>query len=156
MLRESQFPDFLQHEQVTLDAIRFRFKEKSRPDDYASAISARMPRPYPKDLLISAPSLTYPWSEYEDPTTGEMKVREYLESFRISNGRVVLMAKKQDLDSLQPQPDVRWETEPWYGSQYRVEKFDEEFIKQVSVKSSSHVIVLIFKRLTGKCYQRHL
>jgi insulysin len=27
---------------------------------------------------------------------------------------------------------VQWENEPWYGTAYRVERFDEEFVKQVN------------------------
>lgn len=27
--------------------------------------------------------------------------------------------------------DFTWEKEPWYGTKYRIERFDEQFIKEV-------------------------
>lgn len=82
--------------------------------------------PVPQEFLLSAPVLTWDWED----GNGVRKVREYLESFRITNARVVLMAKADEhakLDSGTP-----WSNEPWYGTEYRVEHFDKEFIEQVT------------------------
>lgn len=134
LLRDSQFPPYLQKEEIVMDTARFRFKEKGRPDDYASKLSARLPKPYPRELILSASSLTYPWNEYEDPEAGERKVREYLEAFRIQNGRVFLMAQANEFAKLEPKSDAQWESEPWYGTMYRVERFDENYVAQVCCK----------------------
>lgn len=114
---------------ATITETHFRFLEKKRPDDYATWISEHMAWPVPRELLICAPHLSWEWEN-----NGEIeKVKEYLDSFRITNGRVVLMAKAEEHAKLTT--DTTWENEPWYGTPYRVERFDREFIKQVSVSS---------------------
>lgn len=126
LLRSSTFDAFHQKELVDLATIRFRFQEKRRPDDYATRIAEHMARPYPKELLLSASQLVWEW----DQSTGDEKIREYLDSFRLQNGRAVLMAKKEDLERLDP--NSAWESEPVYGTEYRVERLDEAFIKKAS------------------------
>lgn len=126
LLRSSDFPAYHQNELATLSATRFRFQDKRKPDDYAKWISSTMTWPVPQEFLLSAPVLTWDWED----GNGVRKVREYLESFRITNARVVLMAKADEhakLDSGTP-----WSNEPWYGTEYRVEHFDKEFIEQVT------------------------
>lgn len=130
LLRESTFAPFHQKELVTLAKTRFRFQEKRRPDDYATRIAERMARGYPRDLLLSAPLLVWDWDDYKHEGGGEEKIREYLESFRLEKGRVILMAQKGDLESVGFRD--HWETEPWYGTEYRVERFDEDFVKQAN------------------------
>ncbi len=133
LLRESTFAPFHQKELVTLAKTRFRFQEKRRPDDYATRIAERMGRGYPRDLLLSAPLLVWDWDDYKHEGGGEEKIREYLESFRLEKGRVILMAQKGDLESVGFRD--HWETEPWYGTEYRVERFDDDFVEQVSIMS---------------------
>ncbi|KAF9469217.1 Metalloenzyme, LuxS/M16 peptidase-like protein [Collybia nuda] len=124
LLRSSEFASYHQHEVSTIAATHFRFLEKKRPDDYATWISEHMAWPVPKELLISAPQLTWGWEQ-----NGEVeKIREYLDSFRITKGRVVLMAKAEEHTELFA--NANWKNEPWYGTPYRVEKFDEDFIKR--------------------------
>lgn len=130
-----------------MDLARFRYKEKGRPDDYASSVSARMAKPFPKELILAAASLTYPWAEYKDPAAGERKVREYLESFRIDNGRVLLMAKADVLEQLEGEKNVKWEAEPWYGTLYHVKRFDEQFVQQASPPTSSLYTMLQITRV---------
>jgi insulysin len=125
LLRSSEFAAYHQREVSTIAATHFRFLEKKRPDDYATWIAEHMAWPVPKELLISAPQLTWEWEQ-----NGEVeKVKEYLDSFRITTGRVVLMAKAEEHAKLAS--NATWENEPWYGTPYRVEKFDEGFIKKV-------------------------
>jgi insulysin len=125
LLRSSKFDAFHQQELAKLSEIRYRFAEKRRPDDYASTLSENMAWPIPRDLLLSAPQLTWDWDSEE----GEAKVREYLNSFRLTGARVVLMATGEEHAKLSP--DATWEKEPWYGTEYNVERFDEKFIEQV-------------------------
>jgi insulysin len=98
--------------------------------------------PVPKEYLLSAPVLIWDW----DHDNGERKVREYLESFRITEARAVLMAKADEHAKLESK--TPWCKEPWYGTEYRIEPFDQEFIElvtftpddfQTQTNSSAHV-----------------
>lgn len=81
--------------------------------------------PSPRDLVLAAPQLVWDWDEH-----GENEMREMLNGLRADNGWAMLNAKADDHAKLK---DVsNWETEPWYGTPYRIEKWDEAFIKEVS------------------------
>ncbi|RDB21223.1 hypothetical protein Hypma_011756 [Hypsizygus marmoreus] len=127
LLRTSKLDEFHQREVAQVSEIRFRFAEKRRPDDYATWVAETMSWPVPRDLILSAPQLTWDWHS-ED---GEAKVKEYLETFRITEGRAVLMATADEHAKLAP--SATWEKEPWYGTDYRVERFDEQLIKEAGV-----------------------
>ncbi|KAJ7723946.1 Metalloenzyme, LuxS/M16 peptidase-like protein, partial [Mycena maculata] len=129
LLRDSQFEAFHQRELVTLSATKFRFKEKGRPDSYATWAAEHMTRPVPLELVLSAQALIWDWDGDDQPGGGgEAKVRAYLDSFRPENARVMLMAKGVEHTKLAP--NAVWEKEPWYGTEYYVEKFNEAFIRQ--------------------------
>ncbi|RXW22316.1 hypothetical protein EST38_g3526 [Candolleomyces aberdarensis] len=125
LLRPSQFDSFHQHERVLLSSLRFRFSEKKRPDDYATWVSEHMTWPIPPELLIAGPQLTWEWG---NEGLEEKTIRSYLESFRVNGGRVVLMAKKEDHERVNP--GTGWQTEPWYGTQYKVERWGQEFVEK--------------------------
>lgn len=82
--------------------------------------------PIPKDLLLKAPEVTWNW----DSAAGENEVRKCLETFRITECRVVLMATASEHSKI-ASADSTWKKEPWYGTNYRVERFDERFINEV-------------------------
>ena len=96
--------------------------------------------PIPRDLLLSAPQVIWDWDSQE----GEAKVKEYLDTLRLTEGRVVLMASAEEHARLFP--NATWEKEPWYGTEYRVERFDDEFIEKVIFVSAptgnSHLIFI--------------
>ncbi|ESK89443.1 insulin-degrading enzyme [Moniliophthora roreri MCA 2997] len=121
------FDAYHQREIATLSSIWFRFIEKQRPDNYATYIAENMAKPYPRELLLVAPSVTWNWGG----TAGEEKVKEYLQGFQIDNSRVVLMGKEQELDKVKQFNNTieKWQEEPWYRTKYRVVHFPEEFIK---------------------------
>lgn len=127
LLRSAQFESFHQHERVLLSALRFRFSEKKRPDDYATWVAEHLSWPIPPELLIAGPQLTWEWGK---EGLEEKKIREYLDSFRPTEGRVVLMAKKEELEKLEPVQN--WEKEPWYGTGYSVKRWDQEFVKEAN------------------------
>jgi insulysin len=130
LLRESQFEAFHQRELATLATTKFRFKEKGRPDSYATWVAEHMTRPVPLELVLSAQALVWDWDGDNQPGSGgEAKVREYLDTFRVENARVTLMAK--GAEHIQLAPNAVWKKEPWYGTEYYVEKFDDAFIQQV-------------------------
>ncbi|KAF7363794.1 Insulin-degrading enzyme [Mycena sanguinolenta] len=129
LLRDSQFEGFHQHEMVTLAHTRFRFKEKIRPDSYATWVAEHMTRPVPPELMLSAQALLWDWDGDDLPGGGgEAKVRAYLDALRVENARVMLMAKGTDHAKLAP--NAVWQKEPWYGTEYYVEKFDDAFIQR--------------------------
>ena len=111
-----------------MSEIRFRFAEKRQPDSYATWIAETMARPLPRDQLLSAPSLVQPW-QGDEPGT-EKTIRKYLDSFTMDNCRVVLMAQGEEHAKLVP--EATWEKEPWYGTEYRVERFKEEQVKEAT------------------------
>ncbi|KAF5347143.1 hypothetical protein D9757_013657 [Collybiopsis confluens] len=144
LLRSSPttFESYLQKERAVLSDIRFRFKEKTRPDDYVTGIAERQTQPYPPELLLVAPSVSWEWGdEYLAAAAGagggREKVSEYLDQFKLENGRFILMAKGEDLEEVLnlgggKESDSVWEKEPIYGTMYRVTKVDEEFMRQTA------------------------
>ncbi|KIP12311.1 hypothetical protein PHLGIDRAFT_21111 [Phlebiopsis gigantea 11061_1 CR5-6] len=124
MMRSSPLPEWYQHEIAEIRDIRFKFQEKRSPDDYATWISEHMAWPVPREQIFSGHQLVEEWNGKD----GEQEVRNILDSLRIENGRVLLMAKKEEHERLAGVID--WEEEPIYGTRYRVERFDTEFISK--------------------------
>ena len=85
--------------------------------------------PIPRDLIVAAPRLTWPYANKEERKANEAKVAEYLQSFTPEQSRVVLMAKKDD--HIRVHPDLKWKKEPWYGTEYGIQRFDSELIAEV-------------------------
>ena len=109
-----------------LKATRFRFAEKRRPDDYAVWVTEHLSWPVPRELVLSAPQLAWEWDETDPINGGEAEMRQVLDSLTVDRGRVVLMAQKDVHERVRGASE--WQSEPWYGTQYRVEKLDEDFI----------------------------
>ena len=128
LLRVSTFPAWNQLEIVSIDATRFRFTEKTRPDDYAVYLAEHMAWPVPEELFIAAPQLRQPWdSDGED----EKVMRRMLDGLTVHKGRVVLMARGEEHERVDGAKD--WKKEPVYGTEYSVMRMDDAFIKEVSV-----------------------
>ncbi|KAG6907416.1 hypothetical protein DXG01_008988 [Tephrocybe rancida] len=136
LLRASKLDAFHQREIAKVSDIRFRFKEKKRPDEYATAITEYMSWPVPKELMLKAPEVTWDW----DSDVGETEVLNFLETFRVTEGRVVLMATGTEHAKI-ASADTTWETEPWYGTSYRVERFDEKSIEKASPNAISELFL---------------
>ncbi|KXN92195.1 Insulin-degrading enzyme [Leucoagaricus sp. SymC.cos] len=128
LLRSSQLENYHQQEIASLSSIRFQFAEKRRPDNYATWISEHMNWPVPPELLISGPQLSWEWGTTEAAGSEEATIRRYLDSFRIFEGRVILMAKGDEHNKIRP--GLQWQKEPWYGTDYHVERFDKMFVDQ--------------------------
>lgn len=85
---------------------------------------------------MSAPQLVEEWDEVDPmkPGGGEREVRDALEGLRVEKGRSVLMGRKEEFERIgfgEKDGKGAWKAEPWYGTLHRVEKYDEEFIRQV-------------------------
>jgi len=129
LLRSSKFDAFHHEELARVSDTRFRFLDKQKPGDYVTRLTGHMAWPTPRNLLLAAPELTWSWETEEDRKRGEKKIAEYLEFFRVGNSRVVLMAGKDDIAKIQA--DLQWGKEPWYGTEYAVQRWDADFIKEV-------------------------
>lgn len=98
----------------------FRFLEKDGPVDYASSLSGYLQSPYcPRERILSAQSLSEEFVE--------KPVREILHALSPENARIKIVSK--NLDSISP--NGTWENEKWYGTEYKVTKFDDNFIRAV-------------------------
>ncbi|KAI0005889.1 Metalloenzyme, LuxS/M16 peptidase-like protein [Russula compacta] len=125
MLRSTDLSPLHQAEVSSLSDIRFRFSEKRRPDDYAVWVADKLAWPVPRELVIKAPLVV---SEWDTNGTAQAIAFRTLEGLSVKNGRMVLMARKEEFQKLLS--TQQWQTEPWYGTQYRVERLDETFIRE--------------------------
>jgi insulysin len=126
MLRSTDLSPPHQRETSSLSRIRFRFSEKRRPDDYAVWVTDKLAWPVPRELVIKAPQVV---SEWDLDGTAQTVASRTLEGLGVRNSRIVLMAKKEEFQRLLGTQE--WQAEPWYGTQYRVERLDEAFVHEV-------------------------
>jgi insulysin len=124
LLKSTALPIWYQHEVSALSDIRFRFQEKRRPEDYAVWLSETMSSPYPRSLVLKASQYTWPW---EADGQGPIEAARLLDSLRVSESRTVLLGQKGE--HVKVAGEQEWNTEPWYGTQYRVDQYDEAFVK---------------------------
>jgi insulysin len=134
LLRSSELPAWYQREMSLMSQTRFRFKEKTKPESYAVWVSSHMEWPVPRDLVLAAPQLIWEWDEPDHDGSGLEEIRRVLDSFTIDKGRAVLMAKPEEHDKIGAS-DAVWEKEPIYGTCYRVEKLEKDFVEQVNCLS---------------------
>lgn len=121
LLRDSEFPSWIQSEIQALAALKFRFMEKQRdPENYAAQVSMSLKRPLPRSLIVSGPKLVFDWDE--------QLVRDTLAGLIAEDSRVVLMAKDHSLVG----KTGPWSTEPWYGTEYTVDRLETDIISTVS------------------------
>ncbi|KAG1754340.1 Metalloenzyme, LuxS/M16 peptidase-like protein [Suillus lakei] len=124
LLRSSAFPKWYQSELVKLARTRFQFAAKQNAESYAVSLSERLGRPVPPESILRETVVPCEW----DSEDGEREVRDILEDMRITKGRAVLMAKKEELERISK--NEQWEHEKWYGTGYRVERWDPSFVEQ--------------------------
>ncbi len=122
LLRASPLPVFHFAEVRTMAATRFRFKEKAQPHSYATALAHALAEPYPPEQLLSGAHFYRDWDE--------SLVRQVLDGFVPERVRVTLQAKTHHEDIVRN--DVEWVTEKWYGTQYVVQKMEQELLQKVS------------------------
>jgi insulysin len=126
MLRSTDLSPTHQIEVSSLSNIRFRFSEKRRPDDYAVWVAEKLSWPVPREFVIKAPQVV---SEWDHSGNAQAVAFQTIKGLSVRNSRTVLMAKQGEFQRLLG--TQQWQTEPWYGTQYRVERLDEDFIREV-------------------------
>lgn len=124
MLRSTDLSPTHQTEVSSLSDIRFRFAEKRRPDNYAVWMTDKLSWPVPRELVIKAPQVVSEWDG-----TAQSVAFQTLKGLSVENTRTVLMAKQGEFQRLFGTQE--WQSEPWYGTKYRVERLDEAFIQEV-------------------------
>ncbi|KAJ3551779.1 hypothetical protein NM688_g4513 [Phlebia brevispora] len=128
LLRSSPLPQWYSEEMSRISAMRFRFAEKRRPDDYAMFVAEHMGWPVPRDHILDAPQTVDAWDKADRLNGGEKEVRDLLNSLTVYRGRAVLMAKKEEFGRVRP--GLEWKNEPIYGTPYHVEQFDSKFLEE--------------------------
>lgn len=103
-----------------MSAINFRFQEKMQPHTYVGWLARELACPYPPSEVLGASELFLEWDE--------SAVRELLDNYLLpEKGRVILEAREH------PEvPSDAWQTERWYGAEYRVRRQDEDVLKKAS------------------------
>lgn len=127
LLRSTDFPDWYQREISMMYQTRFRFKEKSKPESFAIWLSSHMEWPVPRELVLKAPQLVWEWDS-ADKEAGPGQVNKILESLTVDKGRTVLMAKAEEHKKISV-GDAGWQKEPVYGTVFKVDQLDKEFIE---------------------------
>ncbi|KAI0282121.1 Metalloenzyme, LuxS/M16 peptidase-like protein [Russula aff. rugulosa BPL654] len=125
MLRSTNLSPTYQSEVSSLSDIRFRFAEKRRPDNYAVWVTDMLSWPVPREFVIKAPQVI---SEWDPDGTAQAVAFQTLRALSVKNARTLLMAKQGEFQRLFGTQE--WQSEPWYGSQYRVERLDDAFIQE--------------------------
>ena len=126
MLRSTGLSPAYQIEVSALSNIRFQFLEKRRPGSYAVWMAEQLSQPVPRELVIKAPQVV---SQWDHDGTSQAVAFQTLKGLSVKNCRIVLTATQGEFQKLLG--TQQWKTEPWYGTQYRVERLDEAFIQEV-------------------------
>ena len=127
MLRSTDLSPTHQTEVSSLSDIRFRFAEKRRPDNYAVWMADKLSWPVPRELVVKAPQVV---SEWDPDGTAQGVAFQTLKGLSVKNSRIIFMARPGEFQRLFGTQE--WQSEPWYGTKYRVERLDEAFMQEVS------------------------
>ena len=130
LLRSSELPPWYQKELSIINETKFQFAEKRRPDDYAVWVSEHMAWPVEQEAVLSSAQLV---SEWDQSGEGEKEVRNILNTLTIDQSRAVVMAQPDEFQRVfeVEGKTLNWESEPWYGTKYIVERFSDDFVSKV-------------------------
>ena len=97
--------------------------------------------PVERDAVLSSPQLVSQWDESGE---GEKEIGDILNTLTIDEGRAIVMARPDEFQRVfetEGKPS-EWESEPWYGTKYLVERFSEDFVSRVRITSKRSVITI--------------
>jgi insulysin len=88
--------------------------------------------PVERDAVLSSAQLV---SEWDGSGEGEKEVRDTLNTLTIDEGRAIVMARPDEFQRVfgAEGKSLDWESEPWYGTKYLVERFSEDFVSKVRI-----------------------
>ncbi|KLO18632.1 hypothetical protein SCHPADRAFT_925084 [Schizopora paradoxa] len=115
LLQNSATADWFYHEIKDMAYTDFNYTEEVDAYHYAIQLSQYMKWPTPRNLILSAPELY--WEHDEE------QYRSVLNALDFNNCQIYLLSK--DLDQIGITGP--WEKEKWFGAEYKVVKFSEEF-----------------------------
>ena len=123
MLNESPPQQWIFDELKRMSEVDFRFKQKAPASKTASGLSAVMQRPYPREWLLSGPSLLRKFDQEA--------IKNGLAHLRPDNFRLTLVSQ---------QYPGNWDKkERWYGTQYKVERIPDNFLSELTTAWSARV-----------------
>lgn len=115
LLKTSPVQEWAFKEVQQLCELAFRFKEKSPPSSYASALSSQMQMPFPREWVLSGPYLT---REFDQEL-----VRSTMDWLSPEKCRVFIAAQQM------PDGTKTWDQkEKWYGTEYKLSPISEQLL----------------------------
>lgn len=115
MMREQPPQEWVVEEQKRISEVEFRFKQKSPPSRTASGLAGVMQKPYDRTKLLSGPAVI---SKFDSNL-----ISEAMSFLRPDNFRMTIVSQDFPGD---------WDRkEKWYGTEHKVEKIPEDFLKEV-------------------------
>jgi len=115
LLKESPPQEWIFDELKRMSEVDFRFKQKSPASKTTSALSAVMQKPYPRDCLLSGPSLI----RYFNPDA----IKRGLSSLGPHNFRLSIVSQEY--------PGTWDKKEKWYGTEYSYDDIPPEFMDRI-------------------------
>ncbi|WP_172806671.1 insulinase family protein [Endozoicomonas arenosclerae] len=112
LLQKEGVKETLYQQTANLASIDFRFKEQSRPVDYAMSVAKRLQN-YPSSHVLFLP---YSYESYEPEL-----IQGYLDQLTADRVRLVVSAKDVEVDQV----------EPFYLTRYGVKPLSEAFLKRL-------------------------
>ena len=115
MLKETSPQQWVVDELKTMSEVNFRFKQKRPPSRTTSSLSGRMQKPYPRDRLLSGPSLIRKFNPEA--------IKQGLSYLRPDNFRFTLVSQEYP---------GKWNNkEKWYGTDYNYENIPSDLLKEI-------------------------
>lgn len=115
LLNESPPEEWIFKEMATMSQVNFRFREKSSASRTVSSLSGLMQRSYPRERLLSAPSVI---RQFDGPA-----IKQALSFLKPDKVRLLLVSQKL--------PVSLDKKEKWYGTEYKYEKFSDSFFDEL-------------------------
>lgn len=113
-MKDTPIEKWIFDEMAMVAAIDFKFRQKSPASKFTSRQAATMQKHYPREWLLSGLSLLREFNED--------LIRKAMDYIRPDNFRMIVVAR----DCPSGEFD---KVEKWYGTEYRVEKMSDTFMK---------------------------
>ncbi|PGH05696.1 hypothetical protein AJ79_06712 [Helicocarpus griseus UAMH5409] len=115
LIKSREPEEWIFEEMKNLAEVDFKFKQKSPASRFTSTLSSVMQKPYPREWLLSGPSLMRKFDQ--------QAIRRGLDCFRADNFNIELVS--------QTYPG-NWDSkEKWYGTEYKVEKISSDMLSEI-------------------------
>ena len=115
MLRDTPPQKWIIDELIKMSEVNFKYKQKRPASKTTSSLSGRMQMPYPRERLLSGPSLIRKF----DPES----IKEGLACLQPNNFRYTLVSQQY--------PGVWKKKEKWYGTDYDYESIPTEMMAEI-------------------------